>query len=93
MIVNITVVGDLMDKPFSEAYQIIENMAQNHYQWGSESVPIEKSQPKNCMYKVRGFDHMTAKVDALTQKIKNLTITLAAIVVVVTPNCEMYGVY
>lgn len=45
------------------------------------------------MYKVKGFGHMTAKVDALTQKIKNLTITLATIVVVVTPNYEMYGVH
>lgn len=32
MIVDVTVVGDLMDKPFSEAYQLIENIAQNHYQ-------------------------------------------------------------
>lgn len=26
------IVGTLMNKPFEEAYQLIENMAQNHYQ-------------------------------------------------------------
>lgn len=24
----------LMDKPYEDAYQLIENMAQNHFQWG-----------------------------------------------------------
>ncbi|XP_058783187.1 uncharacterized protein LOC131657848 [Vicia villosa] len=38
--------GTLMDKPYDEAYQLIENMAQNHYQWGSERTPVEKSQTK-----------------------------------------------
>jgi len=42
--------GALMDKPFQEAYELIENIAQNHYQWGSERTPVEKSQPKEeCM--------------------------------------------
>lgn len=34
---------------------------------------------------------MSAKVDALTQKINNLSITRLAIVAAVTPNCEIYG--
>ena len=57
--------GALMDKPFQEAYELIENMAQNHYQWGSERTPVEKSQPKGGMHEVSNFDHMNAKVDAL----------------------------
>ncbi|XP_045791573.1 uncharacterized protein LOC123886284 [Trifolium pratense] len=35
-----------MDKAFSEAYQLIESMDQNHYQWGSERTPEEKPQTK-----------------------------------------------
>lgn len=28
--------GALMDKPFIKTYQLIENMAQNYYQWVTE---------------------------------------------------------
>lgn len=38
------------------------------------------------------FDHMNSKVNTHNQKIDNLTIILATIVVVVTPNCEIYEV-
>ncbi|MCI87343.1 putative transposable element protein, partial [Trifolium medium] len=38
--------GALMDKSYDEAKKLIENMAQNHYQWGRERIPVEKPQPK-----------------------------------------------
>jgi hypothetical protein len=62
-----------MDKPYQEATQLIENKAQNHYQWGSERAAIEKSQTKGGMYEVNGIDHVNAKVEALSQKIESLT--------------------
>lgn len=34
--------GTLMDKPYKDAYQLIKNMAQNHYQWGGERISKEK---------------------------------------------------
>lgn len=80
-----------MDKPFTEAYQLIENMAQNHIS-GVVSAPLSKSKKKSGMYEVRGLDHMNAKVDALTKKIDNLTNNLVAIVVALTPICEICGV-
>ena len=43
------------------------------------------------MYEVNGIDHTNAKVDALTKKIKSLTVTLATTVAVVTSNCELCG--
>lgn len=82
----------LMDKPFSEAYQLTENMAHSHYQWGSKRIPVEKSQAKCIVYEVGGLYHMSTIVDALTQKINNLTITPAVIVADVTPLCEICGV-
>jgi hypothetical protein len=81
-----------MDKPYQEAYQLIENMAQNHYQWGSERAAIEKSNTKGGMYEVSGIDHVNAKVDALTQKIESLTLAPTAAVAAVQPNCELCGV-
>ena len=84
--------GALMDKPYTEAYELIETMAQNHFQWGSERAGVEKPTPKGGMYEVNGIDRVNAKVDALTQKIKSLAITPpAATVVAVTPNCELCG--
>ncbi|MCI04024.1 hypothetical protein A2U01_0025066, partial [Trifolium medium] len=52
----------------------------------------EKSQPKGGMYEVSNFDHVNAKVDALSQKLDNLTVNPAATVAVVTPSCEICGV-
>jgi hypothetical protein len=72
--------GELMDKPYNQAYQLIENMAQNHYQWGSERTTVEKSQTKGGMYEISSIDHINAKLDALTQKFKNLTKTPTATV-------------
>ena len=43
------------------------------------------------MYKVSNFNYMNAKVDALTQKINNLSITPIANITVVTPNCNMWS--
>ena len=38
---------------------------------------------------MKSFDHVNTKVDALTQKIDNLTITTATTVAAVTPNFEI----
>lgn len=84
--------GTIMDKPFEEAYKLIKNMAQNHYQWGGECISVEKSQPKGGMYEVSGIDHVNAKVDALTQKIESLTITPAATMAAVALCCDLCGV-
>ncbi|XP_050874985.1 uncharacterized protein LOC127078587 [Lathyrus oleraceus] len=91
MKLNAAVGGALMDKPYEDAYQLIENMAQNYFQWGGERTTTEKPTTKIGTYEVNGIDHINAKVDALTQKIENLTITLAAVVAAVAPNCELCG--
>lgn len=43
---NVAVGRALMSNPFHDAYTLIKNMAQNHYQLGSECTPIEKTQPR-----------------------------------------------
>lgn len=81
-----------MNNMFNNAYTLIEIMAQNHYQWGSEHAPAEKMHPKGAMYKVCSFDHMNVKVGALTKKVDNLSITPTATEVVMTLNCVICGV-
>lgn len=83
--------GALMDKPYGEAFELIENMAQNNFQWGGERVAVEKRNPKGGMYEVNGIDRFNSKVYTLTQKIKSLVITLVATVAAITPNCELCG--
>lgn len=58
--------GALMDKPFNEAYQLVENMSQNHYQWGNKRDQVEKTPQKGGMFEVNGLECLSAKVDALT---------------------------
>lgn len=38
--------GTLMNKPFDDAYALIESMTQNHCQWGRECAHVKKTQPK-----------------------------------------------
>jgi len=62
--------GALMNKTYTTTYALIEDMAQNHYQWTSERVITVSSPSKEetCMYEISSLDHLAAKVDALTQK-------------------------
>lgn len=91
MNLNVAAGGALMDKPYDEAYELIENMAQNHFQWGGEHAAVEKPTPKGGMYKVNGMDCVNTKVDTLTQKIESLAITPTTIVAAIIPNCELCG--
>lgn len=44
------------------------------------------------MFEVNGLDYVSSKVDALTHKINNLTITPPATIDVLTHNCDICGV-
>ncbi|CAJ2663009.1 unnamed protein product [Trifolium pratense] len=84
--------GALMDKPYNQAYQLIESMAQNHYQWGNERTSVEKPQAKGGMYEVNELDLVKAKLEALTQKMESMTTTPAATVAATISNCELCGI-
>ncbi|CAJ2633397.1 unnamed protein product [Trifolium pratense] len=84
--------GALMDKPYNQAYQLIESMAQNHYQWGNERTTVEKPQMKGGMYEVNELDLVKAKLEALTQKMESMTTTPLATVAATISNCELCGI-
>lgn len=44
------------------------------------------------MYEICNFDHMKAKVNALTHKVDNLSVTTTTTAVSITPKCKIYGV-
>jgi len=69
-------------------------MTQNHYQWTNERALIAPtpSKKEEGMYEVSNFDHLAAKVDALTQKIEKMNVS-AVTPTFVSPPCEICGVF
>jgi len=57
--------GALMNKTYTGAYALIEDMAQNHYQWTCEraitTVSPPPSKKKTGMYEVSTLDHISAR--------------------------------
>jgi len=86
--------GALMNKTYTAAYVLIENMAQNHYQWTSERVITASSPSKKeaGMYGISSLDHLTAKVDALTRKFDKMN-TSVVTPAPVSPPCKVCGVF
>jgi len=69
-------------------------MAHNHYQWTNERA-ITASTPSKKeagMYEISNFDHLAAKVDALTQKIEKMNVSVVT-PTFVSPPCEICGVF
>jgi len=77
MIVDVAAGGALMNKNYMEAYALIEDMAQNHYQWTNER-PITGCSPSKRelgIHEVSIFDHLAAKVNALTLKFEKMNVS------------------
>lgn len=55
-----------MNKKIDEAYNLLENMSLNHYQWSNNRGSSQKKIPRKY---VDALDIITTNVDALTQKI------------------------
>ena len=60
-----------MNKSINKAYDLFKDMAFNHYQWFNERGTQKKVPGK---YDVDALDLITAKVDALTQKVDKISI-------------------
>jgi len=86
--------GALMNKTYTAAYALIENMAQNHYQWTSERVITSSSPSKKeaSMHEISSLDHLAAKVYALTQKFDKMN-TSVVTPAPVSPPCKVCGVF
>jgi len=78
--------GTLMNKK-DEAYNLIEKMVPNNYQWSNE-----RSQPKRVggMLALDAISTLSAKVDVMSQRLERLnfnSINLST----PSPSCEIYG--
>ena len=68
-IIDVAAEGTLMSKTEDEAYNLIEEMALNNFQW-----PTERAQPKRVGGKleVDAFALLSAKADAITKRLYQL---------------------
>ena len=85
--------GALMNKTYTTTHALIEDMAQNQYQWTSERVITASSPSKKeaGMYEISSLDHLAAKVDALTQKFDKMNTSVATPTPISSP-CEVCGI-
>ncbi|XP_024632816.1 uncharacterized protein [Medicago truncatula] len=96
MIVDAAAGGALMNKNYTVAYALIEDMAQNHYQWTRKraitAVAPTPSKKEAGMYEVYALDHLSVKVDALFQKFDKLTVS-SVTPPPASPPCEVCGMF
>ncbi|MCI35450.1 retrotransposon gag protein, partial [Trifolium medium] len=69
MTVDAAAGGALMNKNVDEAHELIEEMAQNHFQWTSERSTPPK---KGVRYEIDPINLLTAKVEAMQLKMDKL---------------------
>ena len=78
--------GTLMNKTEDEAYNLIEEMSLNNFQWSTE-----QGQPKRVggKHEVDVFTLLSAKVDAMTQRLDRMNVN--AMNSSAPSPCEIYG--
>ena len=70
--------GALMGKSANEAFNLLEVMASNNYQW-----PNERATKKTAgLYEIDGFSALTAKVASLSRKLDTISVNVVQFVLV-----------
>jgi hypothetical protein len=85
--------GALMNKDFTTAYALIEDMALNLFQWTDEKA-VTNSSPSKIeagINEISSFDHLSIKVDALSQKFDNINACAVTPTSISTP-CGACGI-
>jgi len=81
--------GTLMSKTEEEAFNLIEEMALNNYQWSSEYGQLKRVGGK---FDVDALTLLTAKMDAMTQKLDILNVSTVNSCAPF-PTCDRCGSY
>jgi hypothetical protein len=86
--------GALMNKDFKTAYALIKDMTLNLFRWTDEEAITNSSPSKKRagMYEVSDYDHLAAKIDALTHNFEKLNVSSITPTSTSTPpSCEPFG--
>ncbi|XP_031273838.1 uncharacterized protein LOC116132326 [Pistacia vera] len=77
--------GTLIKKRPDAAYELLDEMASNSYQWQSDRVPQRKAAG---LYGVDSITVISAQLEALNKKIDNMS---APVMQVKSMSCDLYG--
>ena len=77
--------GTLMRKTPEEAYDLLEEMALNSYQWQTERGVVKKA---SGVHNVDTYTALSAQIDALTKKIDSMNTSAGSVQVM---SCELCG--
>ena len=94
IIVDAAAGGALMNKDFTTTYALIEDMALNLYKWTDERAIIDSPpfKEKAGMNEISCLDHLSVKVDALSQEFDKINVS-AVTPTSISPPCGACGVF
>ena len=78
--------GTLINKTEDEAYNLIEKMALNNFQWFTKRVRLKQVGGK---LQVDALTLLSAKIDAMSQRLDRINVN--AVKSSVSPPCEIWG--
>ena len=82
-VIDVAAGGALMDKSANEAFNLLEVMASNNYQW-----PNKRATKKTVgLYEIDGFSTLTTKVESLSRKLDTISVNAIQSVQV----CDLCG--
>ncbi|KAH9802981.1 hypothetical protein KPL71_001600 [Citrus sinensis] len=81
--------GALLSKSYTEAYEILERIANNNYQWPSARQPAARG--STWVHNINAITALSAQVTLLTNMVKALTSALAIVKQVVELSCVYCG--
>ncbi|XP_056169350.1 uncharacterized protein LOC130138655 [Syzygium oleosum] len=70
--IDVAARGTLNNKTPEEAYNLLEEMASNSYQWPTERIPVRKASGDR---EVDAFTAIAAQIEALNKKIDNMSVS------------------
>ncbi|KAJ8767027.1 hypothetical protein K2173_012538 [Erythroxylum novogranatense] len=70
-LIDAAVGGAILNKTYADAYNLIKEMALNHYQWSNERGATKRTPGK---YDVDALTILSAKVDAMTHRLDRLNV-------------------
>ena len=81
--------GALLSKSYTEAYEILERIANNNYQWPSTRPPVARGTAG--VHNIDAITALSAQVTSLTNMVKAMTSAPAVVKQVVELSCVYRG--
>ncbi|KAH9698290.1 hypothetical protein KPL71_023958 [Citrus sinensis] len=89
LMVDASANGALLSKSYTEAYEILERIANNNYQWPSARQPAARGSAG--VHNIDAITALSAQVTSLTNMVKAMTSAPATVKQVAELSCVYYG--